>query len=88
VGHSVVKFRSQVARPQFHDLNLTLFGVIMIVGHGLSMGLKTNTYAKYQTNNNLLHYDFYLIIQYVSCFHPSIKGFCGHLTDGFGTVYL
>ena len=86
--YSVVKFRSQVARTQFHDLNLTLFGVIVIVSHGLSMGLKTNTNAKYRTNNNLLHYDSYLIIQYVSSFHPSVKGFSGHLTDGFGAVYL
>ena len=42
MGNGIVKLWSQITRTQFHDLNLPLLGGIVIVGHGLSMGLKTN----------------------------------------------
>ena len=92
VSDGIVKLWSQVTRTQFHDLNLTLLGGIVIVGHGLSMGLNTN--EKYSNRryedffSHIFHLFFMLIIKNVSCFHPSVKGFCCHLTNGFGTVYL
>ena len=92
MSHGIVKLWSQVTRTQLHDLNLPLLGGIVIVGHGLSMGLNTNEkYGNRRYEDDFSHIFlllFTLIIKNVSCFHPSVKGFCCHLTNGFGAVYL